>query len=192
VMCHISHVYPTGASLYFTVVAAQHADPIGQWTAAKRAAGDAIMANGGTITHHHAVGTEPPSVDGAGDRDLGVAILRAVKATVDPAGILNPGKLIHEDGGGTDQPDGAAPDGEPRRDGARSPDCVSGASRSATWSVPMPTMPPRWPAEQSRTASDAFVVVGGDGMIALALQVLVGHRRAARRHPGRNRQRPCA
>ena len=94
VMCHISHVYPTGASLYFTVVAGQRGDAIEQWWAAKQAASDAIMATGGTITHHHAVGTDhrPWMRDEVGD--LGVRVLRAVKATLDPAGILNPGKLI--------------------------------------------------------------------------------------------------
>lgn len=94
VMCHISHTYPTGASLYFTVVAKQLDDPLTQWQAAKRAAGDAIVAGGGTITHHHAVGTDhrPWVPDEVGD--LGVRVLRAVKAELDPAGILNPGKLV--------------------------------------------------------------------------------------------------
>ncbi|ORX08566.1 flavoprotein [Mycobacterium szulgai] len=94
VMCHVSHVYPTGASLYFTVVAGQRGNPIEQWWAAKRAASDAIMANGGTITHHHAVGADhrPWMREEVGE--LGVQLLRAVKATLDPAGILNPGKLI--------------------------------------------------------------------------------------------------
>ncbi|WP_108637801.1 FAD-binding oxidoreductase [Mycobacterium numidiamassiliense] len=94
VMCHISHVYPTGASLYFTVVAGQRGDPIEQWRTAKKAASDAIMAAGGTITHHHAVGADhrPWMREEVGD--LGVQVLRAVKATLDPAGILNPGKLI--------------------------------------------------------------------------------------------------
>ncbi|MFZ2177665.1 MAG: FAD-binding oxidoreductase [Rhodococcus sp. (in: high G+C Gram-positive bacteria)] len=94
VLCHISHTYPTGASLYFTVVCAQTDDPIGQWRKAKTAAGDALIAAGGTITHHHAVGVDhrPWMRDEIGD--LGVDILRAVKNTVDPAGILNPGKLI--------------------------------------------------------------------------------------------------
>ncbi len=94
VMCHISHTYPTGASLYFTVVAKQLDDPLTQWQAAKRAAGDAIVATGGTITHHHAVGTDhrPWVPDEVGD--LGVRVLRAVKAELDPAGILNPGKLV--------------------------------------------------------------------------------------------------
>lgn len=94
VMCHISHVYPTGASLYFTVVAGQRGNPIEQWKSAKKAASDAIMATGGTITHHHAVGADhrPWMRDEIGE--LGVQVLRAVKATLDPAGILNPGKLI--------------------------------------------------------------------------------------------------
>ncbi len=94
VMCHISHVYPTGASLYFTVVAGQRGNPIEQWRKAKIAASDAMVATGGTITHHHAVGADhrPWMRDEVGD--LGVEILRAVKATLDPAGILNPGKLI--------------------------------------------------------------------------------------------------
>lgn len=94
VLCHISHVYPTGASLYFTVVAAQRGNPIDQWRKAKTAASDAMMRTGATITHHHAVGTDhrPWMTDEVGD--LGVSVLRAVKAALDPAGILNPGKLI--------------------------------------------------------------------------------------------------
>jgi alkyldihydroxyacetonephosphate synthase len=94
VMCHISHVYPTGASLYFTIVAGQRGDAMAQWRTAKVAACDAIIANGGTITHHHAVGADhrPWMTDEIGE--LGVAVLRAVKQTLDPVGILNPGKLI--------------------------------------------------------------------------------------------------
>ncbi|WP_033817587.1 FAD-binding oxidoreductase [Kitasatospora sp. MBT63] len=94
VMCHISHVYPTGASLYFTVLGAQKGEPIEQWAAAKAAACDAIMANGGTITHHHAVGTDHRPWMPQEIGELGAAVLRAVKGAVDPAGILNPGKLI--------------------------------------------------------------------------------------------------
>jgi alkyldihydroxyacetonephosphate synthase len=94
VLCHISHVYPTGASLYFTVVAGQRGNPIDQWHKAKTAASEAMIRTGATITHHHAVGADhrPWMRDEVGD--LGVAVLRAVKATLDPAGILNPGKLI--------------------------------------------------------------------------------------------------
>ena len=94
VLCHVSHVYDTGASLYFTVVAGQRGNPIEQWRAAKTAACDAIVATGATITHHHAVGADhrPWMRDEVGE--LGVQVLRAVKSTLDPAGILNPGKLI--------------------------------------------------------------------------------------------------
>jgi alkyldihydroxyacetonephosphate synthase len=94
VLCHISHVYPTGASLYFTVVAAQRGNPIEQWRRAKTAASEAMVHTGGTITHHHAVGADhrPWMRDEIGD--LGVEVLRAVKRVLDPSGILNPGKLI--------------------------------------------------------------------------------------------------
>jgi alkyldihydroxyacetonephosphate synthase len=94
VLCHVSHVYATGASLYFTVIAGQRGNPIEQWRAAKTAACDAIVATGATITHHHAVGADhrPWMRDEVGE--LGVQVLRAVKSTLDPAGILNPGKLI--------------------------------------------------------------------------------------------------
>ncbi len=94
VLCHLSHAYPTGASLYFTVAAKAADDPIAQWTAAKRAAGEAIAAQRGTITHHHAVGLDHRAWMEDEIGSLGVAVLRSVKATVDPAGILNPGKLI--------------------------------------------------------------------------------------------------
>jgi alkyldihydroxyacetonephosphate synthase len=94
VMCHISHTYPTGASLYFTIVAKQLGDPIAQWSTTKRAVGDAIAAAGATITHHHAVGADHRPWMPAEIGELGVRVLRAVKQAVDPAGILNPGKLI--------------------------------------------------------------------------------------------------
>ena len=95
VMCHLSHLYAHGASLYFTVLAARsESDPVAQWQRAKDAACDAIVATGATITHHHAVGTDHRDrmTDEVGA--LGVQVLRAVKATLDPAGVLNPGKLI--------------------------------------------------------------------------------------------------
>jgi alkyldihydroxyacetonephosphate synthase len=94
VLCHISHVYETGCSLYFTVAAKETDDPIGQWWTAKAAASDAIVAAGATITHHHAVGTDhkPWLVHEIGE--LGVSVLRAVKADLDPTGVLNPGVLI--------------------------------------------------------------------------------------------------
>lgn len=94
VLCHISHVYEAGCSLYFTVAAKAGPDPINQWWAAKRAASDAIIASGSTITHHHAIGTDHKPWLAEEIGSVGVAILRGLKATVDPAGVLNPGVLI--------------------------------------------------------------------------------------------------
>lgn len=92
--CHISHLYPTGASLYFTVLGAQSDDPVAQWGAFKDAACRAIVAHGGTITHHHAVGRDHAPYLREEIGDLGLELLRAVKTRVDPAGIMNPGKLL--------------------------------------------------------------------------------------------------
>ncbi len=95
VMCHISHVYPSGASLYFTFIARQRqGDELAQWREAKTAACDAIVAAGGTITHHHAVGTDHRAWMPAEIGPLGIDVLRAVKDRLDPAGIMNPGKLL--------------------------------------------------------------------------------------------------
>ncbi|WP_432478076.1 FAD-binding oxidoreductase [Nocardioides sp. GXQ0305] len=94
VLCHVSHVYETGASLYFTVAARQAADPLAQWQAAKAAASDAIRAAGATITHHHAVGTDHRQWYADEIGPVGVLALRAVKDALDPAGVLNPGVLV--------------------------------------------------------------------------------------------------
>src|SRR3954447_15806009 len=94
--CHVSHLYPTGASLYFTVLAAADAaDTDAQWLRAKTAANDAISAAGGTITHHHAVGTAHRGhVQADLGGEVGVRALRALKRELDPVGIMNPGKLV--------------------------------------------------------------------------------------------------
>ena len=94
VLCHISHVYETGCSLYFTVAVAETDDPLAQWQAAKVAASDAMTDAGATITHHHAVGTDHKPWLAREIGEVGVGILRAVKAELDPTGILNPGVLI--------------------------------------------------------------------------------------------------
>jgi alkyldihydroxyacetonephosphate synthase len=94
VLCHISHVYPSGASLYFTVVAAQGPDPVAQWQVAKAAAGDAIAAAGATISHHHGVGRDHIQWYRAEIGTEATAALRAVKRALDPAGVLNPGVLL--------------------------------------------------------------------------------------------------
>ena len=94
IMCHISHVYENGASLYFTVVSAQGDDPVAHWERAKHAANEAILGAGGTITHHHGVGTDHRDWYLREAGPLGVEALRAVKRRLDPAGVLNPGVLL--------------------------------------------------------------------------------------------------
>ncbi len=94
VLCHISHVYPAGASLYFTAVAALTDDPQTQWMRAKDAASRAIGDAHGTITHHHAVGRDHRPYLEAEIGPLGVEVLRAVKGVLDPRGIMNPGALV--------------------------------------------------------------------------------------------------
>ena len=94
VLCHISHVYETGASLYFTVVTKQLDDPLAQWARAKAAANDAIVSAGAAISHHHGVGTDHREAFARQVGPLAIEVLRAVKAGLDPAGVLNPGVLI--------------------------------------------------------------------------------------------------
>jgi alkyldihydroxyacetonephosphate synthase len=95
VTCRLTHVYPDGAAPYFTVLApARRGAELEQWDQVKDAASEAILAAGGTITHHHAVGRDHrPWYDAQRPRPFGAA-LRAAKSAVDPAGILNPGVLI--------------------------------------------------------------------------------------------------
>jgi alkyldihydroxyacetonephosphate synthase len=69
-----------------------------QWQAVKSAACDAITGGGGTITHHHAIGRDHAPWMRAEVGEQGVEMLRALKTALDPAGILNPGKLIPESG----------------------------------------------------------------------------------------------
>ena len=95
VTCRFTHVYPDGPAPYYTILApARRGGELEQWAEIKRAAADALIDGGGTITHHHAVGRDhrpwydrqrPPAF---------AAALRAAKAALDPAGALNPGVLI--------------------------------------------------------------------------------------------------
>jgi alkyldihydroxyacetonephosphate synthase len=94
VACHISHAYETGASLYFTTIVPRSDDePEAQWQQAKAAACEAISGLG-TISHHHAVGVDHAPYLPAEIGPLGVEVLAAVKNTLDPDGVLNPGKLV--------------------------------------------------------------------------------------------------
>ncbi len=95
VFCHLSHAYADGASLYFTFIArCRRGAELEQWGEVKRAASEAIVASGGTITHHHAVGRDHAPYMEAEVGEAGLEVLRAVKDQLDPTGIMNPGKLL--------------------------------------------------------------------------------------------------
>jgi len=93
--CQVSHVYLTGASLTFTVLARAHegAEEV-QWRAAKDAASAAIVAAGATISHHHGIGRDHAAWAAAELGPLGTSSLAALKAHLDPVGIMNPGKVL--------------------------------------------------------------------------------------------------
>ena len=95
VACRFTHVYPDGPAPYYTFVGAlRPGGELAQWRALKAAASDALVAAGGTITHHHAVGrTHRPWYDRERP-PLFAGALRAVKRELDPRGILNPGVLV--------------------------------------------------------------------------------------------------
>jgi alkyldihydroxyacetonephosphate synthase len=95
VSCRFTHVYPDGPAPYFTVIApAIRGGEVEQWDEIKLAAGEALIGSGGTITHHHAVGRDHrPWYDRQRPAPFAAA-LRAAKAELDPAGMLNPGVLI--------------------------------------------------------------------------------------------------
>jgi alkyldihydroxyacetonephosphate synthase len=93
VFTHVSHLYRDGASLYFSLLGRQkRADPIGQWWAIKRAANEAIRGQGAVISHHHGVGLDHR--DHTGRAPVEQNMLSQLKQALDPAGIMNPGKLI--------------------------------------------------------------------------------------------------
>ena len=95
VTCRITHAYPDGVAPYFTAVApARRGSEVAQWDEVKAAAGEAILAAGGTVTHHHAVGRDHRPWYDRQRPDPFADALRSVKATLDPAGILNPGVLL--------------------------------------------------------------------------------------------------
>jgi alkyldihydroxyacetonephosphate synthase len=93
--CRFTHVYPDGPAAYFTVMApAVRGGEVEQWEEIKRAAAEAVIEGGGTITHHHAVGRDHrPWYDRQRPAPFAAA-LRAAKAELDPAAIMNPGVLI--------------------------------------------------------------------------------------------------
>ncbi|PTL58746.1 FAD-binding oxidoreductase [Paraconexibacter algicola] len=95
VTCRFTHVYPDGPAPYYTVIApARRGDEVAQWQAMKDAASRAIVAAGGTITHHHAVGRDHRPYYETQRPDVFAAALRGAKAAIDPAGVMNPGVLL--------------------------------------------------------------------------------------------------
>jgi len=95
VSCRFTHVYPDGPAPYFTVLApSRHGSELGQWNEIKRAASDALIRHGGTITHHHAVGRDHRPWYDRQRPDLFASALRAAKSALDPAAIMNPGVLV--------------------------------------------------------------------------------------------------
>jgi alkyldihydroxyacetonephosphate synthase len=95
VSCRFTHVYPDGAAPYFTVLApAMRGGEVEQWDEIKAAVSEALIDAGGTITHHHAVGRDHrPWYDRQRPAPFAAA-LRAAKAELDPAAVLNPGVLL--------------------------------------------------------------------------------------------------
>ena len=97
VLCHLSHPHRDGASLYFTLFYRCPADPeaaVARWAAAKRAATGAIVRGGGTLSHHHGVGSWHAPWYEAEVGPQGRALVAAAAAAMDPAGVLNPHVLL--------------------------------------------------------------------------------------------------
>ena len=95
VACRFAYVYPDGPAPYYTFVAPARAGAeLEQWGAIKNAVSRAILDHGGTITHHHAVGRDHRPWYDEERPELFAGALRAVKRTLDPGGILNPGVLL--------------------------------------------------------------------------------------------------
>ena len=95
VTCRLTHVYPDGAAPYFTVFApSRRGAEVAQWDEVKAAAGEALLAAGGTITHHHAVGRDHRPWYDRQRPDPFARALAAAKRELDPAGVLNPGVLL--------------------------------------------------------------------------------------------------
>ena len=189
VLCHVSHVYETGCSLYFTVAARQGDDPLAQWAAAKAAASDAMIAAGATITHHHAVGTDHKPWFA---REIGPV---GVQIAARGQGLARPGRRA--------QPGGADPvtprrppslPGQPRlrrrrRAGRGRPGRPPAARRRGDGRGDLLARPaghPRrwWPTRSP--AATSVVSVGGDGMLSLARRRGGAPRRHARHRARRD------
>ncbi len=95
VTCRFTHAYPDGAAPYYTFQAiGRHGGLLEQWREIKQGAADAVIQEGGTITHHHAVGRDHMPWYEKQRPDLFAAALSGAKEKLDPAGILNPGVIL--------------------------------------------------------------------------------------------------
>jgi len=93
--CHISHTYPTGACLYFTFAARQpKGGELDHYYGYKRFITETILRLGGTLSHHHAVGIEHRPWMSQEVSPVGLQALQALKSSLDPKYVLNPGKLL--------------------------------------------------------------------------------------------------
>jgi alkyldihydroxyacetonephosphate synthase len=95
IMCHLSHSYHSGACLYFTF-AFKHdgVDPLGQYEPLKNAIQQAFVDSGGTLSHHHAVGTEHAAWLEQDISAPGVHMIDGLFTAMDPGRNFNPGKII--------------------------------------------------------------------------------------------------
>jgi alkyldihydroxyacetonephosphate synthase len=99
VFTHLSHVYPTGTSVYTTYVFAlgeTSEQTLERWQWAKAAASEAVVSNGGTISHQHGVGLDHAPYLSREKGTTGIQALQSLIATFDPSQIMNPGKLLQE------------------------------------------------------------------------------------------------
>jgi alkyldihydroxyacetonephosphate synthase len=95
-MAHISHIYPQGACMYFTIITRMQAGrELEQWHEIKQLVTETILRHDGAVSHHHGVGLDHQKWYLKGSDPLSLEILKAVKQKLDPKGILNPGKLFH-------------------------------------------------------------------------------------------------
>jgi alkyldihydroxyacetonephosphate synthase len=93
--CRFTHVYPDGPAPYYTFLApARRGSELEQWAEIKAAASDAVIAGGGTITHHHAVGRDHRPWYDRQRPEVFARALAGAKSAIDPAGVMNPGVLI--------------------------------------------------------------------------------------------------
>jgi alkyldihydroxyacetonephosphate synthase len=97
VFSHLSHLYPYGSSIYTTYlfrIASDHDETLRRWKVLKAAASEAIISNGGTISHHHGIGIDHKVYLSVEKGSLGMATINDLCRRFDPKGIMNPGKLI--------------------------------------------------------------------------------------------------